>query len=278
MTADTQNPANVQGRKPIKKSVRFEVFKRDNFTCQYCGGTAPEVVLHIDHINPVAGGGDNDILNMVTSCEPCNLGKGAKTLDDRSAIARQREQLEALNERREQLEMMLSWREGLASLDDEYLGAIEEIFSDRTGCGLTDTGRGKVRQWLKRNSLADIIEALDASLDSYYKDGDPEDSGQNNHMAGRAFNMVPRVIAGKKRNADKPWMKDLYYIRGIIRNRCYCNDAKAIALLEEAYNAGVHVEDLKQLALSTKSWTTWHRTMADWIEDTHWIAPLEGEE
>ena len=83
----------MMAREPIKKSVRFEVFKRDNFTCQYCGGKAPDVVLHVDHINPVAGGGDNDIMNLVTSCEPCNLGKGARELDDKSVIAKQRVQL-----------------------------------------------------------------------------------------------------------------------------------------------------------------------------------------
>jgi hypothetical protein len=32
-------------RKPISKSVRFEVFKRDNFACQYCGASAPKAYL-----------------------------------------------------------------------------------------------------------------------------------------------------------------------------------------------------------------------------------------
>ena len=36
-------------RKSISKKARFEVFKRDSFTCQYCGRTAPDVVLHLDH-------------------------------------------------------------------------------------------------------------------------------------------------------------------------------------------------------------------------------------
>lgn len=44
-------------RKAISKKTRFEVFKRDRFTCQYCGATPPGVLLHIDHIHPVAEGG-----------------------------------------------------------------------------------------------------------------------------------------------------------------------------------------------------------------------------
>jgi len=44
-------------RKELSKSIRFEIFKRDSFKCQYCGRMAPEVVLHVDHIKPVAEGG-----------------------------------------------------------------------------------------------------------------------------------------------------------------------------------------------------------------------------
>lgn len=253
-------------RKQISKKNRFEVFKRDSFTCQYCGQSAPDVILHIDHISPVAGGGDNDIMNLITSCVDCNLGKGARELDDKSVIAKQKAQLDDLNQRREQLEMMLSWREGLTDIEEMKIDAFNEAFSKATDCRLNDHGRAKVKRWLKHNSLEALLDALDSSLDTYYKQGD-EDPEENNRLAGDAFNKTISIIRGKAKYADKPWMKDLFYIRGIIRNRCYCNDHKAIALLEEAYEAGVHIEDLKQLALTTTSWTTWHRTMRAWIDE-----------
>lgn len=69
-------------RKGLTKKQRFEVFKRDGFTCQYCGRRPPEVVLVVDHINPVANGGDNDPLNLTTSCYECNAGKGKTQLAD----------------------------------------------------------------------------------------------------------------------------------------------------------------------------------------------------
>ena len=65
-------------RKAIPKKVRFEVFKRDKFTCTYCGRKAPDVVLEVDHIIPVAEGGKNDIMNLTTSCRDCNRGKGKR--------------------------------------------------------------------------------------------------------------------------------------------------------------------------------------------------------
>lgn len=69
-------------RKPLSKKMRFDVFKRDGFVCQYCGATPPNVVLHVDHITPVVSGGKNNIDNLITSCEACNLGKGASHLSD----------------------------------------------------------------------------------------------------------------------------------------------------------------------------------------------------
>ena len=67
-------------RKQISKKVRFEVFKRDGFSCQYCGATPPAVILHVDHIVPVKEGGTNEETNLVTSCDKCNLGKSATPL------------------------------------------------------------------------------------------------------------------------------------------------------------------------------------------------------
>lgn len=67
-------------RKALSQKVRFEVFNRDSFTCQYCGAKAPDVILQVDHITPVAAGGTNDVLNLVTSCQACNSGKGCTPL------------------------------------------------------------------------------------------------------------------------------------------------------------------------------------------------------
>lgn len=67
-------------RKAISKKTRFEVFKRDEFTCTYCGQKPPAVVLEVDHIVPVAKGGKNGMDNLITACFDCNRGKGAGTL------------------------------------------------------------------------------------------------------------------------------------------------------------------------------------------------------
>lgn len=88
-------------RKALSKKTRFEVFKRDGFKCMYCGAHPPGALLEVDHINPVANGGGNDMDNLITSCEACNRGKAARLLsqvpealaDKAKAIAEREEQI-----------------------------------------------------------------------------------------------------------------------------------------------------------------------------------------
>lgn len=246
--------SNALKRQPIKKSVRFEVLKRDSFTCQYCGGKAPDIVLHIDHIKPVAAGGGNDIMNLITSCQPCNLGKGVRRIDDRSAIEKQSAQLEELSQRHEQLSMMMEWRDSLGDFTKAQIEAFSDALKAPTGRGLSDNGRASVKKWLAKNDMTVILAALDSALET-------------TDDAEKVMKLIPRILGAQKKYADRPHMKDLFYIRAIVRNRMFCKDHIAIALLEEAYSMGAHVEELKTLAATAKNWTEWKVEMSDWIEE-----------
>lgn len=65
--------------------LRFEIFKRDNFQCQYCGRTSrnDKCKLVIDHIVPKKWGGTTEKSNLITACEECNLGKKDILLEER---------------------------------------------------------------------------------------------------------------------------------------------------------------------------------------------------
>jgi hypothetical protein len=65
----------------VSKRLRYEVLRRDNHTCRYCGASAPDVALRVDHVTPVALGGSDNPSNLATSCEPCNSGKTSSTPD-----------------------------------------------------------------------------------------------------------------------------------------------------------------------------------------------------
>lgn len=65
----------------VSKRLRYEILRRDSHTCRYCGASAPDVPLRVDHVTPVALGGSDKPENLATSCEPCNSGKSSATVD-----------------------------------------------------------------------------------------------------------------------------------------------------------------------------------------------------
>ena len=154
-------------RNQISKKTRFEVFKRDNFTCQYCGKKAPDVILEIDHITPVADGGDNNILNLITSCRDCNRGKGARSLSVNSELEKQRHELEEINEKRNQLEMMAKWRAELKKIEDSQIDWVNDEMQSLTGAKLNKTGRIKVKKWIKEFGVDVVVDAVTIYCEQY---------------------------------------------------------------------------------------------------------------
>lgn len=254
-------------RKPIPNSVRFEVFKRDSFTCQYCGRKAPDVVLQCDHIQPVASGGGNDPMNLATSCVECNSGKSDKALDETHILNRQRAEMEALNERRQQLEMLIQWRDELRSVvEDEALivGAKIVDILGAPGTTFSPTGLSNIRKMIKRFGVELILDAAEASCSSYVV-GD-EDGRPTRESLVKAVEMLPRVATVLQRSKDNPNLARLYYIRGILRRRLrYCNDVKAMSLMQEALLFGMDVEWLEDFAKRVRNWAEFRRTIDDFI-------------
>lgn len=65
----------------VSKRLRYEVLRRDNHMCRYCGAAAPEVKLTVDHVVPQALGGGDEPSNLVTACAACNNGKTSVPAD-----------------------------------------------------------------------------------------------------------------------------------------------------------------------------------------------------
>lgn len=111
----------------MRPGLRFKVLTRDNYTCRYCGAKAPDVKLHVDHVVPKSAGGRDELGNLVTACQACNLGKHA-SLTEQSLPDLDR--VEFWERLREQEERAMGWfRHGSALIEDE--------FSDLTGRACT---------------------------------------------------------------------------------------------------------------------------------------------
>ena len=255
----------MAARKPISKKLRFEVFKRDAFKCQYCGKSSPDVVLEVDHINPVANGGKNDIINLVTACYDCNHGKSARLLNENTMLEKQRRQLEELNERREQLKLMTQWKQELLALEMEQVSIIENLLSDATNYSFSDHGRKKCLNVIKKCGLECVYDATQAAISQYLK---KDKNGELiKESVDKTFTMYQRIAIATKNGTIDDDKKQLYYIRGIVRNRMYCNEYKAMEYLTAAYNAGASLDDLKQEAITARNWTEWVSTMQEYAGD-----------
>lgn len=162
-------------RRVLSKKTRFEIFKRDKFTCQYCGRMAPDVILEVDHIKPVAKGGKNDLLNLITSCRDCNRGKRDNILSDDVEIKKQQAQLLDLADKREQLKMMVEWKRELLESQKEQIEAINNLIESITGMVLTESGKQNMVKYLNRFSFEEVWEATKISFGKYF-DGSWSDS------------------------------------------------------------------------------------------------------
>ncbi len=66
--------------RPRIKLSKKEIFRRDNYTCQYCGRRTKN--LTVDHVVPRRYGGKYCWENLVSACPECNRRKGGRTLQE----------------------------------------------------------------------------------------------------------------------------------------------------------------------------------------------------
>ena len=245
-------------RKSISKKVRFDVFKRDNFTCQYCGKKAPDVILEVDHIKPVSKGGTNGLLNLITSCFDCNRGKSDKVLSDNQTLNKELKQMEKLSERKEQIEMMFEWQNELLKQDDMIIEKIDSFIETISGYTLSDFGKKNMKKHLTKYSVDEIIEGLKASHSTY---GDSSEFLDN----------LGKVLSVRRIQKKKPYMKDLFYIRGIMKHRfSYYDKVKALNMLVDLYeNYNVPIKELKNEASNCANWSQFKYYYEGYVYETN---------
>lgn len=150
-------------RKPIGKKLRFEVFKRDSFTCTYCGGQPPKVLLHVDHIMPVKAGGGNDIDNLTTACDACNFGKGANELTNVPLTVK--EKTEILREKEEQIVAFNTLIHSKMERLEETAWIVAEVFMDFWGdTSIRKDKFASIKKFCEQLDLGTLCEAANMAL------------------------------------------------------------------------------------------------------------------
>ena len=146
----------------ISRALRFEVFKRDSFSCQYCGRQTPQTILEIDHIIPKSKGGTDDINNLITSCFDCNRGKGAVPLAVLKIADTRKQEIQKLKERRKQIEAYEKFLHEEKVKEEQVLQEINDYWA--SFCDgefiLNEDGLSSVRRFLTRLTPMEVKEAI----------------------------------------------------------------------------------------------------------------------
>ena len=244
------------GRQPISKKMRFEVFKRDNFTCQYCGKMAPDVVLEVDHIKPVADGGDNNILNLITSCHDCNRGKGKRTLKDNQELKKQQQQLKELAKKKEQLEMMIKWKEELDSFDDIQVDKIEALNGEYS---FSKHGRDMIKKFIRKYGFDEVYESMKIALDKYFKSG-------NEKSCEEAFQKVGGILHNRQVQKDNPELYEINKLNYKAVHMFHYFDSRKFKRLLFIHKDDLDGEDfitINRLIDTSKNWTEFRESFND---------------
>jgi len=146
----------------ISKSLRFEIFKRDKFACQYCGRQTPQVVLEIDHIIPVSEGGTDNPNNLITACLDCNRGKGAVPIGIDRLKKTRKEEMALIREKHKQIEayekFLLEQKEAEAEVLQELNKHWASLCDNKYE--LNESGLESLRNFLKNLVPLEIKEAM----------------------------------------------------------------------------------------------------------------------
>jgi len=154
-------------RKAVSKKTRFEVFKRDNFTCQYCSAKPPKVPLEIDHLLPVCKKGTNHIDNLITACFDCNRGKGGNELTSvpKTVIEKSEGKKIALQQYKE-YQKILALEKVQIDLD---IDLVQNVYSSVfNGWEFTDKFRISVKKFIISLGIETVIESMETACNRMY--------------------------------------------------------------------------------------------------------------
>ena len=159
----------------VSLKLRFEVFKRDDFTCQYCGRKTPEVILELEHIIPLSKGGTDELDNLTTSCFECNRGKGVSLLDTILKDRDIHDETILLAEKEFQLAEYNYLKEKIRDRENKEIEELKNHFADQFrdnewSYAIREFPHSIVRQCLKTMSYIDIFELIDIAVDITSRD------------------------------------------------------------------------------------------------------------
>ena len=211
-------------REQIKPKLRFQVFERDGFTCQYCGRTPEqdEVVLNVDHTISVKNGGTNDIENLVTSCWDCNIGKGARSILKRTKTESDlQEELDLTHERLKQIKALNKKRQSIKKVKHAISVTETQWARDITDESFDERCYSEIQKLSSKYTKEVLTESLEIAY--------------NKHIRNN-FDSMPKFVA---------------YVGGVARNLSLTDEQQQIFLMynRDVFNSARMMHQTRKMIL-----------------------------
>jgi len=146
--------------------------------------------------------------------------------------------------------MMMEWRSGLHDIEDDALSRLSDYIGERWFYVPNESGKADLRKWIKRFSFQEILEAAESAFTEI---AEVQGERVTKESWERAFKKVPAFANVRRRQKDKPYLGELFYIRGIVRNRVRWRQYDCMAITESAFLAGVPLDAIADLARNIDS-------------------------
>lgn len=182
----------------VTKRIRFEVLRRDQHRCRYCG--ADDVKLTVDHVLPVALGGGDDPSNLVAACAPCNAGKSS-TSPSADLVSDVRADALRHAELTKQAYAVLVETMGAR---DDYIDEFDAVY----GYGMPDDWRNTIGRWFEMGVPVELV--VDAARIANAKTQSFSGTQRFTYFCGIVWNQVRLVgeqVAAKDA-LDAAWWTD----------------------------------------------------------------------
>lgn len=152
--------------------------------------------------------------------------------------------------------MMMMWRKEIKLIDEQYVESFCDQYKELVpGWVVNDRGILIIKSLLRKYSYAQLISALESAVEKLKFN---DELIATSETASQVLTNISKIAAFKTLPEVEQRIR---YIRGIIRNRMYCNEVLCLSLLKDSVESGADIEELEYIAKSARNWTEWRLIM-----------------
>lgn len=239
---------------PEYKRIKYEVFEKDSFKCQFCGTGAPVVTLQLIRIQDTQQNDEwLDTAFLSTSCKICEKKKSGV---DEKSLQNGYISIDELEERLQQLKMLINWRKGMLNIRKQQLTNLVSYWENKVPGFVTNNDQKKfAATYISKFSSDEIRSAMDMAVDKFIKYSD--DGTLDKHSMLIAFAKIPEICLTKTELVNAHESDGLQQIHDQLKQNIigFFDSHRANQWLNYARSWEIQIEDLFKMAASVKSWT-----------------------